>query len=270
MLHRGARVGDRVRRRAGFHRTATGRALARPSARRRRRTPRSLARFRSRGSARSAGFRRSRARSATCWCAGRSSRRTAATPTCRARCTRFRIENRGAAARTIDVTLEGTLGHRQLRVRTPRPFEDADRVSRARIGRGAARGIVAAGSRRARDARRRARLTSRSTARQYAIRRAITIARGCTRAGRVLSRRRTGARRRRGDGRRPAAPRLARAARVDARRAAELEQSTGQRGDRPPDQSQSVVRVLLRASAARSTTRSTISCARARRGMATA
>ncbi len=44
------------------------------------------------------------------------------------------IENRGAAARTIDVTLEGTAGHRQLRVQTPRPFEDAVRVTRAPSG----------------------------------------------------------------------------------------------------------------------------------------
>jgi hypothetical protein len=44
------------------------------------------------------------------------------------------MENRGAAARTIDVTLEGTAGHRQLRVQTPRPFEDAVRVTRAASG----------------------------------------------------------------------------------------------------------------------------------------
>ena len=39
------------------------------------------------------------------------------------------IENRGANEVPVDVTLAGTLGHRQLRVRTPRPFEDANRVS---------------------------------------------------------------------------------------------------------------------------------------------
>jgi hypothetical protein len=39
------------------------------------------------------------------------------------------IENRGASDVTVDVTLGGTLGHRQLRVRTPRAFEDASRVS---------------------------------------------------------------------------------------------------------------------------------------------
>jgi hypothetical protein len=39
------------------------------------------------------------------------------------------IENRGATDAAVDVTLTGTLGHRQLRVRTPRAFEDAPRVS---------------------------------------------------------------------------------------------------------------------------------------------
>ncbi|HEY9230222.1 MAG TPA: hypothetical protein VIP11_26450 [Gemmatimonadaceae bacterium] len=38
------------------------------------------------------------------------------------------IENRGKAAVAIDVTLAGTLGHRQLRVRTPRTFEDSSQV----------------------------------------------------------------------------------------------------------------------------------------------
>jgi hypothetical protein len=37
------------------------------------------------------------------------------------------IENRGPEA-DVGVTLEGVLGHRQLRVRTPRPFEDAHRA----------------------------------------------------------------------------------------------------------------------------------------------
>jgi hypothetical protein len=40
------------------------------------------------------------------------------------------FENRGNTPRTIAVGLEGTLGHRQLRVRTPRPAEDAHRVTR--------------------------------------------------------------------------------------------------------------------------------------------
>ncbi|MDB4876186.1 MAG: hypothetical protein JWM41_2632 [Gemmatimonadetes bacterium] len=39
------------------------------------------------------------------------------------------IENRGKSEVTVDVTLSGTLGHRQLRVRTPRAFEDASRVA---------------------------------------------------------------------------------------------------------------------------------------------
>jgi hypothetical protein len=44
------------------------------------------------------------------------------------------IENRGSAARSIDVSLGGTAGHRQLRVQTPRPFEDAVRVARGDSG----------------------------------------------------------------------------------------------------------------------------------------
>jgi hypothetical protein len=39
------------------------------------------------------------------------------------------IENRGKTDAAVDVSLAGTLGHRQLRVRTPRTFEDANRVS---------------------------------------------------------------------------------------------------------------------------------------------
>src|SRR5687768_10543774 len=35
------------------------------------------------------------------------------------------VENRGAADADVSITLDGTLGYRQLRVRTPRPFEDA-------------------------------------------------------------------------------------------------------------------------------------------------
>jgi hypothetical protein len=41
------------------------------------------------------------------------------------------VENRGAAARRIVVRMQGSLGHRQLRVRTARPAEDAARVSRS-------------------------------------------------------------------------------------------------------------------------------------------
>ena len=40
------------------------------------------------------------------------------------------VENRGAAPAEIVLALEGTLGHRQLRVRTPRPASDAHRVSK--------------------------------------------------------------------------------------------------------------------------------------------
>jgi hypothetical protein len=38
-------------------------------------------------------------------------------------------ENRGTAARRVTLRMEGSLGHRQLRVRTARPAEDAPRVS---------------------------------------------------------------------------------------------------------------------------------------------
>ena len=44
------------------------------------------------------------------------------------------FENRGPATRTVVVGLEGTLGHRQLRVRSPRPAEDAHRVERTADG----------------------------------------------------------------------------------------------------------------------------------------
>ena len=39
------------------------------------------------------------------------------------------VENRGVAERRVSLSLEGTLGHRQVRVRTPRALEDASRVS---------------------------------------------------------------------------------------------------------------------------------------------
>ncbi|GJG88515.1 hypothetical protein tb265_36960 [Gemmatimonadetes bacterium T265] len=41
------------------------------------------------------------------------------------------VENRGPAAVDVELSLEGTLGHRQLRVQTPRAFDDAARVHRA-------------------------------------------------------------------------------------------------------------------------------------------
>lgn len=44
------------------------------------------------------------------------------------------IENRGTAARTVEVSLDGTAGHEQLRVRTPRTFDDPVRVSRGASG----------------------------------------------------------------------------------------------------------------------------------------
>ena len=39
------------------------------------------------------------------------------------------VENRGDAPRRITLSLEGTLGHRQIRVRTPRALEDAPHIS---------------------------------------------------------------------------------------------------------------------------------------------
>ncbi|MES2179248.1 MAG: hypothetical protein V4550_15415 [Gemmatimonadota bacterium] len=44
------------------------------------------------------------------------------------------IENRGAGSRQVVVRLEGTLGHRQIRVRTARPAEDSSRVSESAGG----------------------------------------------------------------------------------------------------------------------------------------
>ena len=41
------------------------------------------------------------------------------------------VENRGSADVDVDVVMEGVLGHRQERVRTPRAFDDASRVLRA-------------------------------------------------------------------------------------------------------------------------------------------
>lgn len=41
----------------------------------------------------------------------------------------FGVENRGGASRRITVRMEGTLGYRQIRVRTGRPAEDASRVT---------------------------------------------------------------------------------------------------------------------------------------------
>lgn len=44
------------------------------------------------------------------------------------------IENRGSTDLSIDVTLAGTLGHRQLRVQTPRRFEDPGQVTQGASG----------------------------------------------------------------------------------------------------------------------------------------
>ena len=44
------------------------------------------------------------------------------------------IDNRGTEMITIGVALEGTLGHRQQRIRTARPFDDAHRASRGDDG----------------------------------------------------------------------------------------------------------------------------------------
>jgi hypothetical protein len=56
------------------------------------------------------------------------------------------IENRGSAPLEIAVILDGYLGHRQLRVRTPRSFEDAHRVATVEkaivLGGAAAAGVV--------------------------------------------------------------------------------------------------------------------------------
>ena len=46
----------------------------------------------------------------------------------------FALENRGATAHQVVVRLGGVLGHRQLRVRTRRPAEDASRVTRSEKG----------------------------------------------------------------------------------------------------------------------------------------
>jgi len=46
----------------------------------------------------------------------------------------FAFENRGAVRRSVVMRMLGTLGHRQLRVRTGRPAEDASRVSKSDAG----------------------------------------------------------------------------------------------------------------------------------------
>lgn len=46
----------------------------------------------------------------------------------------FSVENRGDASVKVTVSVEGTLGHRQVRVRTPRAFDDAPRVQQVASG----------------------------------------------------------------------------------------------------------------------------------------
>ena len=55
------------------------------------------------------------------------------------------VENRGPSDRTITLSLEGTLGHRQLRVRTPRALEDAPRISAGDAGTVVLDGVSAPG-----------------------------------------------------------------------------------------------------------------------------
>ncbi len=44
------------------------------------------------------------------------------------------VENRGAASHAVTLSLEGTLGHRQLRVCTPRALDDVPRISEGEAG----------------------------------------------------------------------------------------------------------------------------------------
>ena len=179
------------------------------------------------------------------------------------------IENRGSADVVVDVV---AVRH----ARTPSGARANTTTVRGRqpclarrVGCGVARGLIAAGARC--DGDRRRRRCSRVGRWKPVFAQAIDwCASRRARAGRVLSRRRPRTRRRRGNRRCPASSRLARAPLGDARCAPESRAGERQRGDGPADQSQSFLRVLLRRRAARWTTRSTISCARACRGTATA
>ena len=89
------------------------------------------------------------------------------------------VENRGPADADVTITLDGTLGYRQLRVRTSRPFEDAHVVMHAPddvvVLKGAALpGLVALaiGSDGTAD------VEARTEAAQYSIRRSVHIAPG--------------------------------------------------------------------------------------------
>ena len=130
------------------------------------------------------------------------------------------LENPAKADVAVTVTLAGTLGHRQLRVRTPRAFEDAPRVSLGASGAVLLEGSSLPGLA---SVALLAEADAETSVDGQSVRdRAVGDARGGrTRADRVLSRRRSRARRCRSHGDRASAPRLARAAVVDARRAAE-------------------------------------------------
>ncbi len=95
------------------------------------------------------------------------------------------VENRGAAAVDIELALEGTLGHRQLRVRSPRPFDDAPRVHRGAddvlVLEGAALpGLVAIALGADGEARVEIDDAGAGGAPRYAVRRAFRVERGTT------------------------------------------------------------------------------------------
>jgi hypothetical protein len=85
------------------------------------------------------------------------------------------LENRRTSDVAITATLAGQLGHRQLRVRTPRPFEDTNRVSIGSSGAvllegSSLPGIAAVALLADEDA------TASADGQQYALRRSITLA----------------------------------------------------------------------------------------------
>ena len=95
------------------------------------------------------------------------------------------VENRGPVAVDIEIALEGTLGHRQLRVRSPRAFDDAPRVHRAAddvlVLEGAALpGLVAFALGADGDAQVEAGEAGDGASPRYAIRRAFRVERGTT------------------------------------------------------------------------------------------
>lgn len=95
------------------------------------------------------------------------------------------VENRGPAPVEIELALEGTLGHRQLRVRSPRPFVDAPRVHQAGDGvlvlEGAALpGLVAFALGADGDARVEVDEGADGAAPRFTLRRTFTVERGTT------------------------------------------------------------------------------------------